>query len=402
MPSGRNFRSVAGVSTPFHTQASRLLVVALLVLVGIYLGMVFLSPGFALLSGPAIAVYGLVAAYVLLAMWGIDWLSARWGVRGSVIYFVLQCVIYLLLREVGPRNAYPWMLSMPVVSQAAACLGWTGTILVMGFFCGHMALVATWMPRWQITLLNHIGILCAFTVTIAFTRSALAAETARASTARLASELEAANAQLRAHAEQTAELATLQERNRIARDIHDGLGHYLTVAAVQLQAARALVAVDGPRAAAALEKAEEATRAALTDVRRSVGALRASAAAERPLLATLQDLVAQSGLEVTLRAEGDVRAVTPAVAEALFRAAQEGLTNVRKHAGASRAELVLDFRAAERVSLEIVDSGRGCTAENAGGFGLVGIRERLAALGGVVRAANRPDGGFSLRVEVPQ
>ena len=83
------------------------------------------------------------------------------------------------------------------------------------------------------------------------------------------------------------------------------------------------------------------------------------------------------------------------------RSAQEGLTNIRKHAGATAAELTLDFTAATRVTLTVADNGRGANGAAASGFGLVGIRERIEILGGRVQSANRPGGGYILTVEVP-
>ena len=103
----------------------------------------------------------------------------------------------------------------------------------------------------------------------------------------------------------------------------------------------------------------------------------------------------------SVQIEGVARPLPSGVEHALFRAAQEGLTNVRKHAGAQEASLVLDFRAPDQVRLEIADNGRGAPSVDPRGFGLVGLRERIELLGGRVEAGPRPEGGFRLRVEVP-
>jgi signal transduction histidine kinase len=104
-----------------------------------------------------------------------------------------------------------------------------------------------------------------------------------------------------------------------------------------------------------------------------------------------------------LQIEGSPRALDAVAEHALFRAAQEGLTNVRKHAGATSATLTLDFRLPGRVRLTIADNGRGLPADMArgSGYGLRGLRERIALLGGSVVAGNAPGGGFALTVEVP-
>jgi signal transduction histidine kinase len=100
--------------------------------------------------------------------------------------------------------------------------------------------------------------------------------------------------------------------------------------------------------------------------------------------------------------EGAARSLPSGIEHALYRAAQEGLTNIRKHATATRAEIALDFRATDRVSLSVIDNGRGSNGANkGGGFGLLGIRERIEVLGGRVESGNGSTGGFSLKIEVP-
>jgi signal transduction histidine kinase len=166
---------------------------------------------------------------------------------------------------------------------------------------------------------------------------------------------------------------------------------------VQLEAARALHAADPARSLAAVEKAHGLAREALVEVRRSVGALRAEGPAQ-PLVARLHELVASLPV-AALSVLGEPRRLGPEVEHGLFRAAQEGLTNVRKHASARHVAVTVDFSAADRVRLSVVDDGCGC-AQPTGGFGLTGLRERLALLGGSVEAANRAEGGFALRVEL--
>jgi signal transduction histidine kinase len=205
-----------------------------------------------------------------------------------------------------------------------------------------------------------------------------------------------AQAQLKVEA-----LATLEERNRVARDIHDGLGHALTVVQMQIKAARAVLAAEPARADDMLGKAQEQAEEALREVRRSVGALRA----ERPpvpLPEALRALTESAGLPAALDVRGDRRPLPAEAEESLVRAAQEGLTNVRKHAHATRAELVLDFSDPSRVRLEVRDNGAGVTtADGPGGFGLLGLRERAAQLGGRLTLDSAPGAGATLRMEVP-
>ena len=158
-----------------------------------------------------------------------------------------------------------------------------------------------------------------------------------------------------------------------------------------------------------LAKAQHQSQEALGEVRRSVGALREPRVVP-PLGTALHDLAAESsaaGLPTSVRVVGDERAIADPAREALFRAAQEGLTNVRKHAGASRAEVVLDYAAAA-VRVEVRDDGRGAGERGDGGHGdgraavgLLGLRERAADLGGRLELGRAPAGGCALVLEVP-
>ena len=135
-------------------------------------------------------------------------------------------------------------------------------------------------------------------------------------------------------------------------------------------------------------------------MRRSVGTLRTDTT-RPPLPEALRTLTSDAGLPVTVRIAGTERPLPPGLEHALFRSAQEGLTNIRKHAAATVAEVALDFSTAGRVILAVTDNGHGMTGGPTSGFGLLGIRERIAVLGGRVEAGNRPGGGFALTVEVP-
>jgi signal transduction histidine kinase len=217
-------------------------------------------------------------------------------------------------------------------------------------------------------------------------------------------ELADAHARLRGYAAQAEELATTQERNRVARDIHDGLGHYLTVVQMQVKAARAVLESDPARADAVLAKAPEQASEALAEVRRSVGALRGPRTSP-PLPEALKALAAETsaaGVPTELDVTGPVRELPAATEEALYRMAQEGLTNVRKHARATHAHLTVDYGQDGTVGLRVRDDGAGLAegAETAG-FGLVGLRERAERLGGRVVVDSAPGQGVTLDIEVP-
>jgi signal transduction histidine kinase len=388
-------------SSPFgrHFLRDATLVFVVLVLAAIV--PTFMSSRFRAGSPEAFGFYALLVGYVGLGTFGFTSIARCLQPVRVAIYCALHLALYGGMLALRIPHSHLWVLAMPVISHAASTLRWP---LPTAVVAGYLGLMIIYWRRsgdsWNEISGASLSILTAMVFTIAFTVVAIRAGRSREQAEKLAAALEEANAQLRAAAAQTAALAAADERNRIARDIHDGLGHYLTVIAVQLQAARALLPEQPERAIAAVAKAEELSRTALDDVRRSVGTLRTTEP-RPPLPEALAGLVRESGLDVTLRVEGVFRALPEAIEQAIFRTVQEGLTNTRKHAGGARAEIVLDFCTAGRVAVEIADSGRGCPGEPAGGFGLPGLRERLAALGGTLTAGNGVNGGFALRAEVP-
>jgi signal transduction histidine kinase len=211
-------------------------------------------------------------------------------------------------------------------------------------------------------------------------------------------ELAEAHEKLRDYATQAERLATAQERNRVARDIHDGLGHSLTVVQMQVKAARAVLPTDPGKADEVLAKAQEQAENALAEVRRSVKALREPRPA--PLPEALRVLVSEAGVPAELAVSGTERPLPEEHREALFRTAQEGLTNVRKHAGADRVELVLDYADAS-VRVVVRDDGAGSDGGASPGFGLLGLRERAEQLGGKLDFTSAPGEGSALSMEVP-
>lgn len=225
--------------------------------------------------------------------------------------------------------------------------------------------------------------------------------TSRERAEHLLRELRASHRQLVDSQGRVAELATIEERNRLARDIHDSLGHHLTVISVQLEKAQLLVAEDPAAASAAVANAKRLSDQALTDVRQSVGALRKD---EAPFLLepTLRAMVADLGvlpLDLSLQITGNEQHYSRQQLLALYRAVQEGLTNVQRHARASRARVVVDLaEAAASVTLD--DDGIGPPA--APGTGLRGVRERLELVSGRLELTSAPGGGTRMSVTIPR
>ena len=343
--------------------------------------------------------FGLGAVYSILGILSGPLVEEhRWLSRTG--YFTLQCALLTAMIFVSPVRGFFGIIVLPVASQAIFDLDRRWSTLVVTYLFGICVGVWAESLGWAGVLEAAVSYTAGFAFTIVFTIITKQALTARSVEEKLRHEIEEANAQLRAYAAQAEDLATTRERNRLAREIHDGVGHYLTVVKTQLDAAAAILPAQPERARVAIERAAKLTGEALDDVRRSVGALRTDAA-RPPLPAALRALTQEAGLPITVRIDGTERPLTPGLEHALFRSAQEGLTNIRKHAAASAAELALSFQAPGHVTLAVTDNGRGTGDRSTTGFGLLGIRERIEVLGGRVVAGNRPGGGFALTVEVP-
>jgi signal transduction histidine kinase len=216
--------------------------------------------------------------------------------------------------------------------------------------------------------------------------------------------LEEAHRRLQEYATQVEALAVVEERNRLAREIHDSLGHFLTAITRQLEVAGKLLPAQPERAGESIAKAEELARESLAEVRCSVAALRSSpldTAALDQAIAELVEQVRAGGISATLSTAGEPYALSTAANLTLYRAAQEGLTNVSKHAKASAVVVDLTYEP-QQVSLTITDNGVGGRRSTGDGYGLLGLRERLALLGGSLEAGDRDEGGFRLCLVVPR
>lgn len=197
--------------------------------------------------------------------------------------------------------------------------------------------------------------------------------------------------------------AALNERARIAREIHDVLAHTLAALAVQLEGARLTLERHGSdaEALAIVGRSHRLAKEGLDEVRSAVSALRGDRV---PGPSQLRDLVndfeADTGVESAFQVDGDAQTLSSEAQLALYRTAQEALTNVRKHADASRVEVALRYRT-EGTELEIADVGRSRDAPaNGEGHGLVGMRERAELLGGSLDAGPTAD-GFQVRLWIP-
>lgn len=344
--------------------------------------------------------FALGAIYVTLGVLSNDFLLCGGKRTPFLLYYLVQGALLTAMVFLSPSRGFFGMIVLPLVSQGIFDLRTRNAVLNGAYLMG--ANVAVWWIDfgWGAAVEAIYNYSAGFAFTIAFTLITKRALDSRAREEKLRLEIESAHEQLKVYAATAEDLATTRERNRVAREIHDGVGHYLTVVKTQLDAAAALIPTQPDRAREAVVKAAKLTGEALDDVRRSVGALRTDAA-RPPLPEALKQLAALGEPVPAIAIEGTPRPLAPAVEHALFRAAQEGLTNIRKHARATTALVRLDFRERQRVRLELADNGVGASSEISSGFGLTGLRERIEILGGTVESGNRAAGGFALTIEVP-
>jgi two-component system, NarL family, sensor kinase len=201
-------------------------------------------------------------------------------------------------------------------------------------------------------------------------------------------------------------LGAVEERNRLAREIHDTLAQGLTATALQLESADALLDAGSEKAHEPLRRALSLTRSNLEEARRSVLDLRASPLEGLPLSEALKALVerweAETGIAARYGAVNGSRPLPPSVEAALYRICQEALTNVARHAGAKRATVRL-VATPDRVRLAVEDDGQGFDAAGApeDRHGIVGMRERAEVLGGTLEVSSGPGEGTRIEVTVP-
>jgi signal transduction histidine kinase len=354
----------------------------------------------------------------------VGYLLGLFLVQHTLVSFLLLTGIYgtwLLIYHIARQHSPPyWLLALfclacaslfiplpssniywlPILPTMTACLIttnprflnllaastlWLSTGFALGF------LTQQWDIGSQIILLISFGSTCGLTALI--------------------SELAEVHTQLQEYSAQVEELSVVRERNRIAREIHDTLGHALTLLSVQLETATQLEARGDPRLHEELLEARRVAKACLTEVRHSVEALRPDEGSTGSLQEQLRRLVAEfettsRETRITLDLEEVTHPLHPDLCLALYRCAQEALTNVRKHAHATKVLLRLSTSDEPEgyVELTVLDNGQGCPSEHeqeTSGFGLLGMRERVALLDGTLRVGPEPGHGWRVEVVLP-
>jgi signal transduction histidine kinase len=217
-------------------------------------------------------------------------------------------------------------------------------------------------------------------------------------------------ADLEREREQLARIAEHEERASIARELHDIVAHSVTVMLVGVRGARDVLRSKPEVADDTLARVETSGEQSLAELRRILALLRGpeegAEARPQPSLAQLEELIAEyrdAGLPVRLTVAGQPRALPSGIELSVYRIVQEALTNVLKHSRPSEVTVTLSFRDADGLEVEVVDDGRAAAGDGApaAGHGLVGMRERVALLGGELEAGRRAGGGFRVAARLP-
>jgi signal transduction histidine kinase len=350
-------------------------------------------------SGVPVAMLAL--GYVLVLLHTLP-LVARRRFPGAVLAVCVASGLAITALGVPPSFLGP---AMPVAVYSVAAYGrrW---VSVAGLVVAELGLAAVWLTPAMLersTFLLFMGLIAVAWVLGHFVgdRQVYTAQ------------LEERTAELEQAREELARRAVVEERLRLARELHDVVAHAMSVIAVQ-SGVGAHVADSRPEEVGkALAAIEVTSRGALEELRRLLGVLRQDSEVQASLmpvpgLANLDSLLAEvgkAGLAVRVRVEGTPLQLPAGVDLSAYRIVQEALTNVVKHAGPAHAEVTIGYRDQE-VTVEVTDDGRGAVPPASDGrvgtgHGLIGMRERVAAFSGDLQVGPRPGGGFRVAARLP-
>jgi signal transduction histidine kinase len=340
-----------------------------------------------------------------MGVYGYAYCAQTSSVILRVTYFCIQLVLGSLILYFGGATGFNAMIFLPLAGHSVVLLPELWRYAINAVIALVYAISLRWISgAWDLPIANLPVFLAGQVFILVFTQMALSEEKSRREIQQLADELAVANQQLRKYAGQVEMLAIEKERNRMAREIHDGIGHHLTALNMQVKAAKAVLAIDPQRSNDLLENSERLSQRALMDVRQSVAALRENRVDSANLTEKIQETLnnaQNSGLNVKFSILGTPRILTPEASLTLFRAVQESASNTLKHAGASIFSLVLSYEVPNAVNLVIKDDGVGAEGLK-GGFGLIGLRERIQLLDGRIDIQTSKGHGFEIRISIPE
>lgn len=360
------------------------------------------SPSSSIFLITVIIILGI--AYISNGIYGFSFAKRSNSITIKLFYFFLQFLIGGLIVYYGKGAGFNALILLPVVAHSAMLLDQDWTLvanagIVLTYVISIISYSQSFSEVWAGLPLFFAGQV----FILIFTQMAVTEQKAREKLEKLASELSEANAHLSEYADRVKELTITQERNRFAREIHDGLGHYLTTINMQIKAAVANIKKDQKNSIHMLETAQSLTSEALLDVRNSVYALRQEGLDSLKLderIVQLVGKVTSDETKIVFERIGEFREIPPSVDLAIYRAAQETINNGMKHSKASKISITLDFSENDTITFTAADNGMGSEAFGEG-FGLIGIKERVRLLNGEVEINSIPNESFTVTIKVP-
>jgi signal transduction histidine kinase len=339
---------------------------------------------------------------------GFSWITPR-KFSSKILYTIAEFGIILLLTLIGKLPLFALLLLVLVIRNCLILDGiWrsivTGLTFLFytGFYTHRLINNDIFVPiREEQIIPFWLGSISSFGLTILFLQLLVNTITIeRKSRAELAS----ANERLQQYAAKIEELATLQERNRIAREIHDSLGHTLTVFNFHLTAALRLFHSNPSKAEELLREAKDLGNSALQEVSQSVSSLRTDPLHGQPLTAAIGDLIDKFWQNTGIMPHCEIDPqldLAERYKTAIYRIVQESLTNMSKYAAMTQATIQIS-QADQLINLLISDNGRGFDLhKNTTGFGLQGMQERVMLLSGKIEITTAPDQGCQIAVMLP-
>lgn len=319
-------------------------------------------------------------------------------------YLLSELLLAMFIIYICQGTGISLLIILPIIGHSVillaprVMLGMNGLIAILYFIASRV-----FSQGWE-NVVNGLPIFLAGQIfVIIFMQMYIEEESAHNKIRQLINELEAANKNLKNFANQVEEITIVRERNRLAREIHDGLGHYLTVIHMQIQAAKAVMKSQPEKAYVLLSVAQKQSQEALIDVRKSVTTLRDSEEARTPLNERIDELSRSTStdtLQITCEVFGKTKPGSPQLELTIFRIIQEGIQNCIKHSHASLLKINLDYENEGILKLTIHDNGIGAESIH-GGFGLIGMKERVNQLGGSFTYMTKAGEGFTIEVQVP-
>jgi len=322
-----------------------------------------------------------------------------------VVYLIIMTAGVNVLPFLGVTFTAVYVLNFVISAQAAGLLSRNGAILWVGILALLSFVTLTQFTPMSVAVTQSIALGAGYFAIASFMVASKEADAARKQSQLLLEELQRSHAQLQAYTTQAEAFAVAEERNRMAREMHDTLGHRLTVAAVQLEGAQRLIPKNPEKAEQMVGVVREQVVEGLNELRRTVAALRTpiqdELALDRSILRLAQQFEAATGTIVHLDLPATLPTLDDPIRHALFRTVQEGLTNIQRHAQARQAWISLGL-GQDALTLCIADDGIGLPADmTTGRYGLRGLSERAADLGGDFRFAPRPGGGTQIEMTLP-